>query len=44
MNTFIVNFNPEVDHQFIEKLEKISRNGNYPASTGATVLGNRNYL
>jgi enamine deaminase RidA (YjgF/YER057c/UK114 family) len=47
MNTYIVNFNPEVDLPIYRKVrKKFLGNGNYPASTlvGVTVLGNRNWL
>ena len=47
MNTYIVNFNPEVDLPIFRKVRKaFLGNENYPASTlvGVTVLGNRNWL
>jgi enamine deaminase RidA (YjgF/YER057c/UK114 family) len=47
MNTYIVNFNPEIDLPIFRKIRKdfLGRD-NYPASTllGVTVLGNRNWL
>lgn len=47
MNTYIVNFNPEVDLPIFRKVRKdFLGEQNYPASTlvGVTVLGNRNWL
>lgn len=47
MNTYIVNFNPEVDLPIFRNVRKaFLGNENYPASTlvGVTVLGNRNWL
>lgn len=47
MNTYIVNFNPEVDLPIFRKVRKaFLGDENYPASTlvGVTVLGNRNWL
>lgn len=47
MNTYIVNFNPEIDLPIFRKIRKeFLGNENYPASTlvGVTVLGNRNWL
>lgn len=47
MNTYIVNFNPEIDLPIFRKVRKeFLGNENYPASTlvGVTVLGNRNWL
>ena len=47
MNTYIVNFNPEVDLPIFRKVRKAYLGtDNYPASTlvGVTVLGNRNWL
>lgn len=47
MNTYIVNFNPEVDLPVYRKVrKKFLGNENYPASTlvGVTVLGNRDWL
>ena len=47
MNTYIVNFNPEIDLPIFRKIrKKFLGNENYPASTlaGVTVLGNRNWL
>lgn len=47
MNTYIVNFNPEVDLPIFRKVrKKFLGNENYPASTlvGVTVLGNRSWL
>lgn len=47
MNTYIVNFNPEVDLLVYRKVrKKFLGNENYPASTlvGVTVLGNRDWL
>lgn len=47
MNTYIVNFNPEIDLPVFRKVRKeFLGNENYPASTlvGVTVLGNRNWL
>ena len=47
MNTYIVNFNPEIDLPIFRKIRKnFLENENYPASTlvGVTVLGNRNWL
>ena len=47
MNTYIVNFNPEVDLPIFRKVRKdFLGSENYPASTlvGVTVLGNRNWL
>ena len=47
MNTYIVNFNPEVDLPIFRKVRKaFLGTENYPASTlvGVTVLGNRNWL
>ena len=47
MNTYIVNFNPEVDLPIFRKVRQIFLgNENYPASTlvGVSVLGNRNWL
>lgn len=47
MNTYIVNFNPEVDLPIFRKVRKaFLGNENYPASTlvGVTVLGNRSWL
>ena len=47
MNTYIVNFNPEVDLPIFRKVRKdFLSSENYPASTlvGVTVLGNRNWL
>lgn len=47
MNTYIVNFNPEIDLPIFRKIRKqFLGNENYPASTlvGVTVLGNRNWF
>lgn len=47
MNTYIVNFNPEIDLPIFRKVRKeFLVNENYPASTlvGVTVLGNRDWL
>ena len=47
MNTYIVNFNPEVDLPIFRKVRKAFLGSeNYPASTlvGVSVLGNRNWL
>jgi enamine deaminase RidA (YjgF/YER057c/UK114 family) len=47
MNTYIVNFNPEVDLPIFRKVRKtFLGNDNYPASTlvGVSILGNRNWL
>ena len=47
MNTYIVNFNPEIDLPIFRKVRKeFLCSENYPASTlvGVTVLGNRNWL
>ncbi len=47
MNTYIVNFNPEVDLPIFRKVRKAFLGSeNYPASTlvGVTVLGNRKWL
>lgn len=47
MNTYIVNFNPEVDLPIFRKVRKaFLGTEDYPASTlvGVTVLGNRNWL
>ncbi|RXR20494.1 RidA family protein [Flavobacterium amnicola] len=47
MNTYIVNFNPEIDLPIFRKIRKeFLGNEHYPASTlvGVTVLGNRNWL
>ncbi len=47
MNTYIVNFNPEVDLPIFRKVRKAFLGSeNYPASTlvGVTILGNRNWL
>ena len=47
LNTYIVNFNPEVDLPIFRKVRKnFLGNENYPASTlvGVSVLGNRNWL
>ena len=47
MNTYIVNFNPEVDLPIFRKVRKdFLGEQNYPASTlvGVTVLGNRDWL
>ena len=47
MNTYIVNFNPEVDLHIFRKVRKeFLCPENYPASTlvGVSVLGNRNWL
>ncbi len=47
MNTYIVNFNPEIDLPIFRKVRKeFLGNENYPASTlvGVSVLGNRNWL
>lgn len=47
MNTYIVNFNPEVDLPIFRIIRKeFLGNTNYPASTlvGVSVLGNRNWL
>ncbi len=47
MNTYIVNFNPEIDLPIFRKIRKqFLGNENYPASTlvGVSVLGNRNWL
>lgn len=47
MNTYIVNFNPEIDLPIFRKVRKhfLGRD-NYPASTlvGVSVLGNRDWL
>ncbi|CAM4406701.1 RidA family protein [Flavobacterium terrigena] len=46
-NTYIVNFNPEVDLPIFRKVRKTFLGSeNYPASTlvGVSVLGNRNWL
>lgn len=47
MNTYIVNFNPEVDLPIFRKVRKtFLGDENFPASTlvGVTILGNRNWL
>lgn len=47
MNTYIVNFNPEIDLPVYRKVrKKFLGNENYPASTlvGVTILGNRSWL
>lgn len=47
MNTYIVNFNPEIDLPIFRKIRKEFLEGdNYPASTlvGVSVLGNRDWL
>ena len=47
MNTYIVNFNPEVDLPIFRKVRKAFLGSeDYPASTlvGVTILGNRNWL
>ncbi len=47
MNTFIVNFNPEIDLPIYRKVRKdFLGESNYPASTlvGVTILGNRGWL
>ena len=47
MNTYIVNFNPEIDLPIFRKVRKeFLGTENYPASTlvGVTVLGNRDWL
>lgn len=47
MNTYIVNFNPEIDLPIYRKVRKdFLGNENYPASTlvGVSVLGNRDWL
>lgn len=47
MNTYIVNFNPEIDLPIFRKVRKeFLGSENYPASTlvGVSVLGNRNWL
>ena len=47
MNTYIVNFNPEVDLPIFRKVRKdFLGSENYPASTlvGVSILGNRNWL
>ena len=47
MNTFIVNFNPEIDLPIFRKIRsQYLGDCNFPASTlvGATVLGNKNWL
>ncbi|MCZ8197419.1 MAG: RidA family protein [Flavobacterium sp.] len=47
MNTYIVNFNPEIDLPIFRKVRKaFLGTKNYPVSTlvGVTVLGNRNWL
>ena len=47
MNTYIVNFNPEIDLPIFRKIRKeFLGSENYPASTlvGVSVLGNREWL
>ena len=47
MNTFIVNFNPEIDLPIYRKVRKdFLGESNYPASTlvGVSILGNRDWL
>lgn len=47
MNTYIVNFNPEIDLPIFRKVRNDFLGAtNYPASTlvGVTILGNRNWL
>lgn len=47
MNTYIVNFNPEIDLPIYRKVRKdFLGESNYPASTlvGVSVLGNRDWL
>lgn len=47
LNTYIINFNPEIDLPIFRKVRKdFLGTKNYPASTlvGVTVLGNRNWL
>lgn len=47
MNTYIVNFNPEIDLPIFRKVRaSFLGEANYPASTlvGVTVLGNRDWL
>ena len=47
MNTYIVNFNPEIDLPIYRKVRKdFLGESNYPASTlvGVTILGNRDWL
>lgn len=47
MNTYIVNFNPEIDLPIYRNVrKKFIGTGSYPASTlvGVTILGNRNWL
>ncbi|WP_396178431.1 RidA family protein [Flavobacterium sp.] len=47
MNTYIVNFNPEIDLPIYRKVRLgFLGESNYPASTlvGVSVLGNRNWL
>ncbi len=47
MNTYIVNFNPEIDLPIFRKIRtKFLGDCDFPASTlvGATVLGNKNWL
>ena len=47
MNTYIVNFNPEIDLPIYRKVRKdFLGKSNYPASTlvGVSVLGNRDWL
>ena len=47
MNTYIVNFNPEIDLPIFRKVRKeFLGNENYPASTlvGVSMLGNRDWL
>lgn len=47
MNTYVVDFNPEIDLPVFRKVRKeFLGNENYPASTlvGVTVLGNREWL
>jgi enamine deaminase RidA (YjgF/YER057c/UK114 family) len=47
MNTYIVNFNPEIDLPIFRKVRTaFLGDKNYPASTlvGVSVLGNRNWL
>ncbi len=47
MNTYIVDFNPEIELPIFRKIRKeFLGNENYPASTlvGVSVLGNKNWL
>jgi hypothetical protein len=46
MNTYIVNFNPEIDLPIFRKRTKFLGDCDFPASTlvGVSILGNKNWL